>query len=62
MSAKMATPGVLKISYFEIKIITSYILSMTSPKKFCYMTQIILWMWPCDQNLVTLAVVLEKLS
>ena len=52
MSAKMAAPGLLKI-----KVITSYILSMTSPTKFCQMTQIILWMWSCDQSLVTLAFV-----
>ena len=57
MSAKMATPGLLKIKYFEIKVITSYILSMTSPTKFCHMTQIILWMWSCDQSLITLAFV-----
>ena len=28
---------------------------MTSPTKFCHMTQIILWMWSCDQSLATLA-------
>ena len=50
ISAKMATPVLLKI-----KVITSYILSMTSPTKFCHMTQIILWIWSCDQSLVTLA-------
>ena len=58
-SAKMATPGLLKIKYFEIK---SYILSMTSPTKFCHMAQIILWIWSCDQSVVTLAFVLEKIS
>ena len=57
MPAKMATPALLKERYFEIKVITSYILSMTSPAKFCHMTQIILWMWSCDQSLVTLAFV-----
>ena len=35
---------------------------MTSTIKFCHMTQIILWMWSCDQSLVTLAFVYEKLS
>ena len=50
--AKMATPGLLKI-----KVITSYILPMASPTKFCHMTQIILWMWSCDQSLITLAFV-----
>ena len=52
MSAKMVTTDFLKI-----KIITLYILSVTSPTKFCHMTQIMLWMWSCDQSLVTLAVV-----
>ena len=63
MSAKMTSPALLKIfryylRYFEIKVTTSYILSMTLPKKFCQMTQIILWMWSCDQSLVTLAYVI----
>ena len=44
MSAKMAPQPFLKERYFEIKVITSHILSMTSPAKFCQMTQIILWM------------------
>ena len=57
MSAKMATQALLKIKVFEIKVITSYILSMMSPAKFCHMTQIISWMWSCDQSLVTLAIV-----
>ena len=35
---------------------------MASTMKFCHMTQIILWMWSCDQSLVTLAFVQEKLS
>ena len=56
MPAQMAAPALLK-RYFEIKIITSYILSMTSSLKFCHVTQIILWMWSCDQSLVTLAFV-----
>ena len=55
ISAKMATPALLKIRYFGIKVITSNILSMTSPTKFCHMTPVILWMWSCDQSLVTLA-------
>ena len=62
MSAKTATPGLLKKRYFEIKIIMSYIMYMTSPTKFCRMTQIILWMWSYDQSLVTLAFVKGKLS
>ena len=28
---------------------------MTSPTKFCHIAEIILWMWSCDQSLVTLA-------
>ena len=52
MPAKMATPGLLKI-----KVITSYIMSVTSPTKFCRMTQIIFCVWSCDQSLVTLAFV-----
>ena len=50
MLAKMATPALLKI-----QVITSYIVSMTSPATFCHMTQLILWVWSCDQSLVTLA-------
>ena len=57
MSAEMAIPALLKIKVFEIKVITSYMLYMTSPTKFCYMTQIMLQMWSCDQSLVTLAFV-----
>ena len=55
MSGKMATPGLLKKRNFEIKAITSYIMSMTSPTKFSHMTQIILWLCSCDQSLLTLA-------
>ena len=40
MSAKIATQPFLNKMYFEIKVITSYILSMTSPAKFCHMTHI----------------------
>ena len=35
---------------------------MTSRKKFCFVTQIILQIWSCDQSLVTLASLGEKLS
>ena len=28
-------------------------MSMTSPRIFCHVNQIILQMWSCDQNLVT---------
>ena len=42
MSAKMAAPALLKINIFWNKGYYAYLLSMTSPKKFCHMTQIIL--------------------
>ena len=35
---------------------------MTSPTKFHHMTQIILYMWSCDQSYVTVARLWEKLS
>ena len=54
MSAKMATPSLVKIKIFWN---TSHILSMTSPTKFCHVMQIKLWMWSCDQSLVTLTFV-----
>ena len=38
------------LAFIEIKFITSCILSMTSPSKFCHMTQIILWTWSYDQS------------
>ena len=57
MSAKTLPQPFLKERYIEIKVITSYILPMTSPAKFCHMTEIILCMWSCDQSLVTLAFV-----
>ena len=57
ISANMATPGLLKKKYFEIKFLTSYILSMTSTTNFFTMTQVMSWMRPCDQRLVTLAFV-----
>ena len=35
---------------------------MTLPTKFYYVSQIILYMWSCDQSLVTLAILWQKLS
>ena len=35
---------------------------MTSPTKFSRLNQIMLQMWSCDQSLVTLAFLSEKLS
>ena len=40
----------------------SYFLSMTSLAKFYPVTEIILEMWSCDQSLLTLAFLWEKLS
>ena len=57
MSAKMATQALLKIKVFEIKVITSYILSMTSPTNAFHMNKIILWTLSCDPRLATLAFV-----
>ena len=57
MSAKIATAALLKIKVFSNKGYYVIILSMTSPTKFFHMTQIILWMWSCDQSLVTLTFV-----
>ena len=55
MLAKMATPGLLKIKVFRNKDYYVIISVHDVTKKFSYMTQIILWMWPCDQSLVILA-------
>ena len=42
MSAKLATLGLLKLKYFEIKIMTSWFPSMISPTKAYHVIQIIL--------------------
>ena len=55
MPAKLATLELLKIKIFENKdydVITSLI---DFTKELCYVTQIILYMWSCDQGLATLA-------
>ena len=62
MSAKMATPGLLKIMVLWNKGYDVIILSMTSATKFYHVIQIILWMCSCDQSLVTVAFLWEKLS
>ena len=63
MSAKMATSGLLKIKVIKgIKFMTSWFLPMTSPNKIYHVIQIILKMRSCDQGLVTLAFLWEKLS
>ena len=51
-----------KYRYFEIKTMTSDFMSMTSPTNFYHVIQIILWMSSCDQSLVTLTFLWEKLS
>ena len=38
MSAKMATSGLLKQRYFEMKVMKSKLLPMTSPTKFYLIT------------------------
>ena len=55
MSAKMATPGLLKIKVFWDKDYHFIYSVYDVTKKFCHMTQVILWVWSCDQSLVTLA-------
>ena len=40
----------------------SWLLSMTSPIKFHHENQILLYMWSCDQSLVTLTFLWQKLS
>ena len=62
MSAKHATPGLLKIKIFQNKAYDVIINDYDVTKKFHYVTQIILSMWSCDQSLVTLASLWEKLS
>ena len=62
MLAEMATPGLLKIKVFRNK---DYyvIISVHDVTKKCYQTtQIILRMWSCDQSLIILAFLWEKLS
>ena len=50
MPWKLATLGLLKMKYFEVKIMTSWFLSMASPMKFYHFTQITLHMLSCDQK------------
>ena len=62
MSAKMATPGLLKITVSWNKGYDVSFLSMTSPTKIYHVIQIILPMCSCDQSLITVAFLWEKLS
>ena len=57
MSTKMAAPALLKIKVFQNKVYYDVYFVYDVTKKYCDMTQIILWMWSCDQSLVTLAFV-----
>ena len=54
MSAKMATLGLLKIKVFWKKGYDVMISTHDVTKKFYHVTQIILYMWLCDQSLVIL--------
>ena len=40
ISAKLATPGLLKIKIFQIKVMTSLSLTMTSPTKFYHVLKL----------------------
>ena len=55
MSAKLATPGLLKIKIFRNKGYDVIIPDYTSPTKFYHVTQIILKMLSFDQSWVALA-------
>ena len=62
MSAKLDTPGLLKIKIFWNKGYDVIIFDCAVTKKIYYVTQIIMKMWSCDQSLITLAFLREKLS
>ena len=55
MSAKLATPGLFKITIFEIKVMMSKLLLIIPTTKFYHWTQIILCVWSYDQSCITLA-------
>ena len=62
MSAKMATLGLLKIKIFWNKCYDVIICAYDVTNKSYHVNQIILQMWSCDQNLVSLAFLWDKLS
>ena len=62
MSAKMASPGLLKITVFWNKDYDVIISVDDVTNKFYHAIQIILQMYSCDQSLVTEAFLWEKLS
>ena len=62
ISAKMATPDLLRIMVFWNECYDVIISVITSPAKLYHVIQIILQMCSCDQSLVTVAFLWEKLS
>ena len=62
MSAKMASPGLLKITVFWNKSYDVIISVDDVTNKFYHAIQIILQMYSRDQSLVTAAFLWEKLS
>ena len=56
-SSKMATPALLKRKVFSNKGYYFIYSVYDVINKIFHMTQVILWMWSCDQSLVTLAFV-----
>ena len=55
MSAKLATPGLLKIKIFQNKGHDVIIPDYDVTNKVFHVTHIMLYMWSCDQSLVPLA-------
>ena len=62
MSAKTATLGLLKIKVFRNKGYDVINCVYDAATKFYHLNQIILEIRSCDQSLVTLALLWEKLS
>ena len=62
MSAKMATLGLVEIRVFWKKGYDVIVFVHDVTKNFYHVIQIILYMWSCDQSLVTVAYLWEKLS
>ena len=62
MSAKMATLGLVEIRVFWKKGYDVIVFVHDVTKTFYHVIQIILYMWSCDQSLVTVAYLWEKLS
>ena len=60
ISANLLLLAPLKQSYFEIMVMTSQFLSMTSSTKFYHINQIISQIWSCNQSLLTLALLSGK--